>query len=557
MIYSRHFKRLTVCLFFVLMGYFLMSGMVFAEKKLVTLERIAPSTATCFCIMFGKDTTVDGSVISAQSEESGDCEIRLRLVPAANHKPGEKRVVQLWNVWDKRVNRNLGFPVRSGLTMEIPQVEHTYAYIESTLQIMNEHQVAIAEAGLGGARKELDPSKDAKLKVTDTSRIALERATTAREYIKTMAMLMEEHGFTTWHSGNGESLAVSDKNEVWVFEFLPVGADWKKGSGEPGVLWCAMRIPDDKVAVNANQSIIGEINLKDPDNFMASSNVKSLAIKHGWWNPKSGKPFRWDLAYFGKKANGPRTWRALSMLAPSQNLKPNEKEYPNPIKPDKKFSILDIREFYSDHFEGTEFDQTKGLAAGPYGSPDRPRGFPNWIHNLSLIYVDTIHIHQSRNWLPDPIGGVTWVGMSAGDSNVFVPFYVGVNQLPKAYTTGSRTKFSWDSAFWTFSLVSNWARLNYCHMIKEIKKVQHALENAELNRQAGIDEEAWEIYQESPALARVFLTDYCIENANNVLDTWRELASFLIARYNPGGAFEIEYFDPTDWWREEVMKKQK
>jgi len=558
MIYSKHFKRLTACLFFVLMGCFLIDGIVYAEEKLVTLHRIAQSGGHCFCIMLGKDTTVDGSVICAQSEESGDCEIRLRYVPAASHRPGEKRVVQLWNVWDKRVPGSIGLPVRSGPTIEIPQVEHTYAYIESTLQVMNEHQVAVAEAALGGTRIELSSSKnsDAKLKTTDTSRIALERATTAREAIKIMASLYEEHGYTTWHSGVGESLALSDKNEVWVFEFLPVGPNWKKGSGEPGVLWCAMRIPDDKVAVNANESIIGEINLKDPDNFMASSNVKSLAIEHGWWNPKSGKPFRWDLAYTGKKANSLRTWRALSLLAPSQNLKPNAEEYPNPIKPDKKLSILDIREIYADHFEGTEFDQTKGLAAGPFGSPDRPRGTPNRIYSLCQIYVDTIHIHQSRNWLPDPIGGVTWVGMSPGDTNVFVPFYAGITRLPGAYTTGARTKFSWDSAFWLFSLVSNWARLNYCHTIKEIKKVQHALESAELNRQAGIDEEAWKLYQESPDLAREFLTDYCIDNANKVLDAWRELASFLIAWYNPGSAFH-EQFDPTDWWREAVLKKEK
>jgi dipeptidase len=49
-----------------------------------------------------------------------------------------------------------------------------------------------------------------------------------------------------------------------------------------------MRIPDDKFAVNANESIIGEIDLNNQDNFMASSNVISLAVKHGWWNPKSG-----------------------------------------------------------------------------------------------------------------------------------------------------------------------------------------------------------------------------------------------------------------------------
>lgn len=75
-------------------------------------------------------------------------------------------------------------------------------------------------------------------------------------------------------------------------EVVPVGPNWKKSSGEPGVAWCAMRIPDDMFAPSCNESIIGKIDLNDPDYYMASSNVKSLAIKFGWWYPKSGDPFR-------------------------------------------------------------------------------------------------------------------------------------------------------------------------------------------------------------------------------------------------------------------------
>ncbi|MFW6129451.1 MAG: C69 family dipeptidase [Candidatus Aminicenantaceae bacterium] len=87
-------------------------------------------------------------------------------------------------------------------------------------------------------------------------------------------------------------MSIADKNEVWVLEVVPVGPNWKKSSGEPGVAWCAMRIPDDMFAPSCNESIIGKIDLNDPDYYMASSNVKSLAIKFGWWYPKSGDPFR-------------------------------------------------------------------------------------------------------------------------------------------------------------------------------------------------------------------------------------------------------------------------
>ena len=288
---------------------------------------------------------------------------------------------------------------------------------------------------------------------------------------------------------------------------------------------------------------------------MASSNVKSLAVKNGWWNPNSGEPFRWDLAYTGKRANSLRTWRALSMAAPSQNLKPNADGYPNPIKPDRKLSLLDIREIHGDHFEGTEFDQTKGLASGPFGSPNWPNGTPNIKRSLATMSSDDITIRQCRNWLPDPIGGVMWVGLAGGgDTMVYVPFYAGITRLPEAYTTGIRTRFSWDSAFWVFYLVGNWAQLDYSHIIKEIKKTQYQLESRELNEQKAIDEEAWKLYRDNPILAKEFLTDYCINNANNVLDTWRELACFLISRYGPGS---VTASSVPDRWKEAILERQK
>jgi len=535
-----------------------------------SIPKINPfSPQMCTSLLVGKNATVDGSVICTQSSDCGNCDIRLEYVPAAVYQPGEMRVVKGWNVYDFLGTKGSP-PVRSGPTITIPQVKQTYAYMATTFPFMNEHQVAIGEATLVGIRTELAPSEnsDAKIRITDLSRIALERATTAREAINIMASLMEEHGFNAWNpnwmnlvpGGNdacGEYFAVADKDEVWCFEFLPVGSDWKKDSGEPGVCWCAMRIPDDMFAVNANESIIGEINLSDKDNFMASSNVKSLAIKHGWWDPKSGEPFRWDLAYTGKKANSLRTWRALSMVTPSQNLQPHADGYPMPIRPDKKLSILDIRKIHGDRLEGTEFDQTKGLAAGPFGSPNWPFGAPDQTRAIGTMSSDTIIINQCREWLPALIGGVMWVGLGGGDINLYVPFYAGITRLPKAYTTGVRTQFDWDSAFWVFELVGSWAQLNYVNMIKEIKAEQLRIESAELDRQAAIDEEAWKLYQEDPYLAREHLTNYCIENANEAVDSWRALANSLIAHYSFGTATTIEKFIAPEWWRKEISEKRK
>jgi dipeptidase len=44
---------------------------------------------------------------------------------------------------------------------------------------------------------------------------------------------------------------------------------------------------------------------------------------------------------------------------------------PFSVAPDKLLSPQDVLSYVRDHYEGTAFDLTKGLAAGPYGDPDR------------------------------------------------------------------------------------------------------------------------------------------------------------------------------------------
>jgi dipeptidase len=507
-----------------------------------------PFIGKCNVWMVGKLASVDGSVINTQTAGT----TRVWYHPPADHEASAKRIVKCYNEYDRSFSGEMTAPpVRAG---------HTFGYLEGDWwPFINENQVSIGETTLGGLKKELYPTNDsdAKLRVTDITRIAIERARTAREAIQIMGSLMEEHGFNPWGLYSGEFISVADKNEVWAWEVIPVGQAWKKSSGKPGAAWCAMRIPDDMFAPSCNESIIGEIDLADPDRFMASSNVKSLAAGYGWWDPKGDKPFRWDVAYWGKRANGLRTWRSLSLLSPSLNLKPNAEGYPIPVKPDKKISFFDLRKLYQDFYQGTEFDRTKGIAAGPFSCPWWPRGSGEPYGTIPDATGPSLAIIQGRNWLPDSIGGLLWLGLGGwGDGCVYVPFYAGVTMLPEAYTSGIKSRFSWDSAYWTFNLIANWARLHYSRMMGEIAKVQSAIETAEMNRLAGIDEEAYSLYRSDPSRAVEYLNEYCLQNAEDVLSQWKELASYLIAWYSHNSWFGSEIEVPASW-KQAVQEKKE
>ena len=76
-----------------------------------------------------------------------------------------------------------------------------------------------------------------------------------------------------------------------------------------------------------------------------------------------------------------RVWRLFSLVVPSKEFSPwvedgFTRDYPFSIQPDQKLSVRDVMMLMRDHYEGTEFDLTKEIAAGPFGNPNRCYG-PN------------------------------------------------------------------------------------------------------------------------------------------------------------------------------------
>jgi dipeptidase len=116
----------------------------------------------------------------------------------------------------------------------------------------------------------------------------------------------------------------------------------------------------------------------------------------------------------------------------------------------------------------------------------------------------------------------------------YVPLYCCIDALPEAYTSGSLSRFSWDSAWWVFNFVGNYANLRYADMLPEIRAVQGELEGTFLALQPAVERTALELHQSDPELMRRYLTDYCVSHAELVVKRWRELGEHLIQKYNDG-----------------------
>jgi dipeptidase len=295
--------------------------------------------------------------------------------------------------------------------------------------------------------------------------------------------------------------------------------------------------------------------LNDKKNCLYAPDVISFARQKGFFKGND-EEFSFANAYAPPDYGAlrfceARVWQMFRRAAPSLNLsidyvKGEKGAQPMPlwIKPDKKLTVHDMMELMRDHFEGTEFDLSKDIGAGPYALPYRWRPLTWTVDSVKYLNERSTStqqtgfsfITQSRSWLPDPVGGIIWFGVDDTYSTVYLPMYCGINAVPRNFAvgTGDFHHFTWESAFWVFNFVSNYTYLRYCDMIKDVQIVQRELEGRFLADQPGIEDAALALFKTSPRKATDYLTDYCVNIGADVVQRWKKLGEFLLYKYLDG-----------------------
>jgi dipeptidase len=478
------------------------------------------STAkACSSFAAGRLATDDGSVMAGHTLD-GSYDFRLKLVSGGEYKGGDKVYIDYPGIeggWKHTVR---------GRT-EIPQVATTYAYFHADCPLANEHQVFFGE-NTCPTREELRTlnAEQALLDWTQVAALALQRGKTAREAIKAAGALIEAYGLT----GEGESFLVTDPREAWCFEI-------------PGFTreWVAQRIPDDEVCPHANRMRIGEVNLSDSERFMASPHLIKTAQDKGFYNPGRDGVFNFAKVYNDERSmqgafNRRREWRMLSLLRPSASWDPDALMYPFSVKPEKKISAKWwLQTIWRDNLEGTPYDKTKGLAAGPFGSPERPAiGGSNYERSISIGEMSYSWVSQSRSWLPNGIGGVFWFGLDSSRSTCYTPFYVGISGVPQSYQRGDYLKLSDQSAFWAYQRLDTLSLTRYRDIHKDIRSTLDSIEEEAFGAQGSVEKKAAALFQINQQEARAFLTRYVADRAIRAEESARELFNVLSAKYRDG-----------------------
>jgi len=438
---------------------------------------------------------------------------------------------------------------------QIKQVRRTYNVVGN----MNEFQVAIGETTYGGL-SQLESQDGAIMDYGSLIYVALQRAKTAREAIVIIADLMAEYGYAS----SGESFSIADKNEAWIMEIIG------KGNYEKGAVWVARRIPDGYVSGHANQARIqtfplanGKTSITDKQfakinlpgiECVYSNDVIDFARKHLNYNGKDADfsfsdtyaPVTFDGARFCEN----RVWSFFREVNSDmekyfdyimgQNLKNRMPLY---ILPNKKISQKDLMTYMRNHMEGTPLDMSKDIGAGPFKCPYRWRPMvwevdgKTYVHERVTATQQTgfSFVTQSRN-MPDEVGGIIWFSVDDASSTVYTPIYSSSRNVPETFAKGNGAMMEWsdNAAFWVFNQVSNFAYTRYNIIHPEIENMQDSLEHLYVKRVMEVDKKALELLSSDRTESILYVTDFSVNNANELVYFWKKFYQYLFMKYMDG-----------------------
>lgn len=528
---------------------------------LAALPHLSPA---CTSLLVTKGASADGSNMLTYSADSYQLFGELYHYPAATYPPGTLLEVYEWDMPGHLLGR-------------IAQAERTYNVVGN----MNEHQVAITETTFGG-RSELW-GQDGILDYGSLIYITLQRATSAREAIRIMTSLVEEYGYYS----EGESFSIADKDEVWIMEMIG------KGKHEKGAVWVALKVPDGYICAHANQARITTFPLDDPENCLYSPDVISFARKMGYFKGKD-KDFDFSATYcpldFSQiRFCEARVWsifrRAKADIGPRYEKyalgDASAQRMPLWIRPDHKISVRDAMELMRDHYEDTPMDIRGTVMAGAYDSPYGTRPLEWELDSVKYFCERPIStpqtafslVSQSRDWLPDEIGGLLWFGVDDTYFTCYTPIYASSTRIAECFRVGNGdfNTYSPTSAFWKFNRLSQQAYAKYSLYAPEIRKVQAEIENTYVNIVKQTDKAALELIDQAPEKLTEFLTTFSVQASEQTVSLWDQLESFLLVKYFDGVVhpekdkdfIRSQYGGPgpvqtPGWsrtWREKIVKE--
>ena len=484
----------------------------------------------CTSIMVGKKASADGSVITSHTCDSW-YRTWMNMVPAQDYPRDTIMSVYEGTMHTEHADDRTGIKEKG----KIPQAKHTYRYLNTAYPCLNEHQLGIGETTYGG--RDTMENKAGMFMIEELARVALERCTTAREAIRLMGELIKKYGY----GDSGECLTIADPNEVWIFEVQG------EGSKKIGGVWAAQRIPDDEIAVSANVSRIGKIDLTDPDHFMASDNVFEVARKMKLWDGKEDFSF-WKAYSGGNYYDEPKNYSVrelyiMQQLAPSKGFTAEMEELPVSVRPDSLVSVERVAKLLGSYYEGTDQSLSckidslaaksevkgKAMITNPWMRPDEISLYGKLLNDSTMQNIRTVSVSwcaystiiQLRSWLPNEVGGVAWICLDNPGESPRFPVFAGNTTLPTMLNICGQHRLRDDAALWHYRQANRLATVRWDNSRKDIENgQQYFLDKGK--RELPFVEQTWQNLTNDDE-KKTFLDGYTRDFFGATVTRWDEL----------------------------------
>lgn len=405
------------------------------------------SASACTGVYVGKDVSDQGTIIIARSEDQAWGDVNKRYMVQERVENVSGRYIE-----DKE----------TGFQLPLPPTTYKYTYTPDYTQgggmypamCSNEYGVNVSATVSTSPCEKLeqaDPFVEAGIAEATMATGVGAVSKTAREAVEVLLNYIDTYG-----ASQGNTVMMSDQNEAWIVEIYSAHH------------YCAMKMPDDKVAVFGNHNMIGLVDPKatPEDGYIYSEGLfelidqLGLAVKEG------------ELYHLAKSVdenarqpyNNMRNWAGMRILAPSQAGEYNgDAFYPLFYQPDQKVSVLTVMEVYRDRLEDTPLDvtlegQEKNRVIGTQKSSQ-------------------IHILQSFPDWPASCSSITWLCLGNAEHSVFIPTFSGITDTASAYKVDGDT-YDGDGAFWKCKRICTLAEQDrevYSQGVRDFWKQQEEL----------------------------------------------------------------------------------
>lgn len=462
-------------------------------KKLVCLIVIATMLLSCTSALactgyyVGKDASENGTYIIGHTVDAWNTAQAKQVV--------YPHVEEAGRTWTVGAN-------------EIPLPEVTYQYtstpfIEGLWDNAVANEMGVTMTGsvttyISDAIYEMDPyTEDGASEQWISGYIAATSAT-AREAIENYGKIMEQYG-----SSESNTFMIADQTEAWYLESYS------------GHQWCAVKMPDDCVAVFGNECMLGSVaDYVEGETMLHSEGLFTLPEEAGLaWYDEDGNMDLFNT-YCGEgnlnAGANRRTWLGHYLLAPSTAGDYSMKtRYDLFYQPDEKVSLADVFELTRARFEGTQWDPEAT------GRDDiRVIGIERQVNCSAIeIYPD----------LPAAMSAVTWTTLANAEHSVYLPLNNLITDVaemfdytPEGFSSDSYG-YNLDYAHTHFKRLCALAEQDRKYYGTGVRAYWKSVEEAIVAEYPAILEQTAELYAEDPAQAAEYITNYTVEKQEKAL----------------------------------------